>query len=72
MPDDASANGLRGRDLIGLGGVLTGAVVAGLVLGLLADHAFGSSPVGVLVGIGLGVLLGCIAFVLRVRSALRG
>ena len=72
MPDDASANGLRGRDLIGLGGVLTAAVVAGLILGLLADDAFDSSPVGVLVGIGLGVLLGCVAFVLRVRSALRG
>ena len=72
MPDDASANGLRGRDLIGLGGLRTGAVVAGLVLGLLADDAFDSSPAGVLVGIALGVLAGCVAFALRVRSALRG
>ncbi|WP_148045054.1 hypothetical protein [Nocardioides marmorisolisilvae] len=72
MPDDASANGLRGRDLIGLGGVLLGAVVAGLVLGLLADDAFDSAPVGVLVGIALGIVLGCTAFALRVRSALRG
>lgn len=71
MADDASGQGLRGRDLVGLGGLLAGAVVAGLVLGLLADDKFGSSPVGVLIGIGLGVLLGCIAFAVRVRSALR-
>lgn len=63
---------MRGRDLAGLGGLLLGAVVGGMLLGLLADHAFDSSPVGVLVGIGLGVVLGCTGFVLRVRSALRG
>jgi hypothetical protein len=64
--------GLRGRDLIGLGGLLAGCVVVGMVLGLVVDNAAGSAPVGVLVGIGLGVLLGAIAFVVRVRAALRG
>jgi F0F1-type ATP synthase assembly protein I len=64
--------GLRGRDLIGLGGLLAGCVIVGLVLGLLVDNAAGSEPVGVLVGIGLGILLGSIAFFLRVRAALRG
>jgi F0F1-type ATP synthase assembly protein I len=64
--------GLRGRDLIGLGGLLAGCVIVGMVVGLLVDDAAGSEPVGVLVGIGLGVLLGAVAFVVRVRAALRG
>jgi F0F1-type ATP synthase assembly protein I len=68
---DADA-GLRGRDLIGLGGLLAGCVVVGMVLGLLVDDAAGSEPVGVLVGIGLGILAGAVAFVARVRAALRG
>jgi hypothetical protein len=64
--------GLRGRDLIGLGGLLAGCVVLGLVVGLLVDNAAGSEPIGVLVGIGLGVLVGGFEFVVRVRAALRG
>jgi hypothetical protein len=73
-PDDrpGSDAGLRGRDLIGLGGLLAGSVIVGLVLGLLVDDAAGSAPVGVLVGIGLGVLAGCAGFVVKVRAALRG
>lgn len=72
MVDERSDAGLRGRDLIGLGGLLAGCVIVGMVLGLLVDDAAGSGPVGVLVGIGLGVLLGAVAFVVRVRAALRG
>jgi F0F1-type ATP synthase assembly protein I len=72
MADDPTESGLRGRDLIGLGGLLVGGVVGGMLLGLLADSAFDSSPVGVLVGVGLGVVLGCTGFALRVRRALRG
>ena len=64
--------GLRGRDLIGLGGLLAGCVVLGLIVGLLVDDAAGSEPVGVLVGIGLGILAASFAFVVRVRAALRG
>jgi F0F1-type ATP synthase assembly protein I len=52
--------------------MLAGAVVVGMVLGLLVDDWTGASPVGVLVGIALGVVLGCTAAVLRVRSVLRG
>ena len=70
--DAGSDAGLRGRDLIGLGGLLAGCVIVGMVIGLLVDDAAGSEPVGVLVGIGLGVLLGAVAFVVRVRAALRG
>lgn len=72
MVDERSDAGLRGRDLIGLGGLLAGAVVAGLVVGYLVDEAAGTSPVFVLVGIGLGILAGCVGFVAKVRAALRG
>jgi F0F1-type ATP synthase assembly protein I len=72
MPDDPTESGLRGRDLIGLGGLLVGGVVGGMLLGLLADHLLDSSPAGVLVGVALGVVLGCTGFALRVRRALRG
>jgi len=72
MVDERSDAGLRGRDLVGLGGLLAGAVIAGLVIGYLVDEAAGTAPVGVLVGIGVGILAGCAGFVARVRAALRG
>jgi F0F1-type ATP synthase assembly protein I len=72
MADEGTENGLRGRDLVGLGGLLVGAVVAGLVIGLIVDDRAGTSPVWTLVGIFLGILAGGAGFVLRVRGALRG
>lgn len=69
--DRASDASLSGRDLAGLGGVLVAAVVGGLVVGLLLDKAFGTDPVFALVGVFLGIAAGCLAFFLRVRSALR-
>jgi F0F1-type ATP synthase assembly protein I len=68
---DPSSSGLRGRDLLGLGGLLVGAVVGGLVIGLLVDQAAGTSPLFVLVGIALGIVAGGFAFWVRVRAALR-
>jgi F0F1-type ATP synthase assembly protein I len=68
---DPPSPGLRGRDLLGLGGLLVGAVVGGLVIGLLVDQAAGTSPVFVLVGMAVGIVLGGIAFWARVRVALR-
>ena len=62
----------RGRDLAGVGGMLVGAVVLGMVLGVWYDDATGNSPAGALVGVAIGVVLGCTAAVLKVRSALRG
>jgi F0F1-type ATP synthase assembly protein I len=72
MADERSDNTLRGRDLVGLGGLLAGAVVVGLVLGLLVDDAAGTSPAFTLVGIALGIICGGVGFWLRVRAALRG
>lgn len=62
---------LGGRDLLGLGGMLVGAVVGCTVLGLLVDHAADSSPVGVVLGVALGMVLGAAGFAVRVRRALR-
>jgi F0F1-type ATP synthase assembly protein I len=66
----SAAAGLRGRDLIGLGGLLVGAIVAGTVLGLLLDHAAGSSPAFTITGVFLGMLAGAVGFWLRVRAAM--
>ena len=71
MADERSDNSFRGRDLVGLGGLLAGAVVAGTVLGLVVDNVAGTSPVFTLVGVGLGIVAGGVGFWLRVRDALR-
>ncbi len=71
MPHEQPDPGLRGRDLVGLGGMLAGAVVVGLVVGLLLDHAAGTSPAFTLVGIALGIAAAAAGFWARVRSALR-
>ncbi len=70
MGEQDTSRGLRGRDLVGLGGILVAGVVGGLVIGLLVDRAAGTSPLWTLVGIALGILLGAAAFVRRVRDAL--
>lgn len=70
MPHD-DPQPLRGRDLLGLGGLLAGSVVGCTAIGLVIDHLAGSSPVGALVGVAVGIVLGAIGFVARVRVALR-
>lgn len=71
-PDQGRENSLRGRDLVGLGGLLVGAVVAGLVIGYLIDDKAGTTPTFTLIGIFLGIVAGGVGFAVRVRSALRG
>jgi F0F1-type ATP synthase assembly protein I len=71
MADDVPGQGLRGRDLIGLGGLLAGAVIAGLVVGLLIDDRAGTSPVFTLIGVFTGMVSGALGFWVRVRDALR-
>jgi F0F1-type ATP synthase assembly protein I len=62
--DSPHDGGLRGRDLVGLGGLLAAAVIAGTLLGLVVDGLAGTAPAFTLVGIALG-------FWVRVRDALR-
>jgi F0F1-type ATP synthase assembly protein I len=71
MGEPRTPNGLRGRDLVGLGGILVAAVVGGMVIGLLVDRSAGTEPTWTLVGIAIGVVVGIAAFVARVRAALR-
>jgi F0F1-type ATP synthase assembly protein I len=79
MADDGSRNasaggrsdGLRGRDLVGLGGLLVGSVVVFTGLGYVLDAAAGTSPAFTLLGIAVGMVGGAVGFWLRVRSALR-
>ncbi|MGH3362775.1 MAG: AtpZ/AtpI family protein [Nocardioides sp.] len=68
----ASENPLRGRDLVGLGGLLAGSVIFCTVLGLVIDRQAGTAPAWTLVGVGAGIVFGAVGFWLRVRSALRG
>ena len=56
MGDEHTENTLRGRDLAGLGGLLVAGVVGGMVIGLVVDEQAGTSPVGVLIGIAVGVV----------------
>jgi F0F1-type ATP synthase assembly protein I len=70
MADQQPENTLRGRDLVGLGGLVAGAVIAGLVVGMVVDAKADTSPVFTLVGIAVGILSGGVAFWLRVRAAL--
>ena len=81
--DDVSAQGpspmLRSilkvpasRDLLTLGGMLVGSIVTGLVIGLLLDSWWDTSPAFVLVGTALGIVAAGTGFWLRVRTFLRG
>ena len=72
MADDGSDAELRGRDLVGLGGLLAGAVISCTAIGLVIDNAADTSPTFTLLGVGLGIVLGALGFWLRVRSVLRG
>ena len=71
MADERAGRGLRGRDLVGLGSLLVGAVVGGLVLGMLVDRSAGTSPAFALAGLACGVVAGVLGCWVRIRDALR-
>jgi F0F1-type ATP synthase assembly protein I len=52
--------------------MLVGCIVVGVAIGLFVDAKAGSSPVGVLVGTGTGIVAAGFGFWARVRSYLRG
>ena len=66
------SNGPGIRDLLGLGGMLVGCIVVSVGTGLFFDARLGSSPVGVLIGTGLGIVAAGVGFALRVRGYLTG
>jgi F0F1-type ATP synthase assembly protein I len=70
-PTEPTDAGLRGRDLIGLGGLLAAAVVVCTVLGIVVDRAADTTPVFTMVGVALGMVSGAVGFWARVRAAMR-
>jgi F0F1-type ATP synthase assembly protein I len=70
MDDDQSRSGLDLRDLLGLGGVLVAAVVAGMGLGWLVDNALDTTPVVTLAGLAVGVAGGVVGCWVRIRRFL--
>lgn len=55
---------------IALGSELAGEVLAPVLLGLWADHAWGTSPIGVLIGtlVGLGAVTATLVRVVKEKS----
>jgi len=59
------------RDLLTLGGMLVGCTVSGLLIGLLLDSWWGTSPALVLAGTAFGVVAAGVGFWARAREYLR-
>jgi F0F1-type ATP synthase assembly protein I len=57
-------------DLVALGATLAGCVVAGLVVGWLVDRSAGTAPLFLIVGLGLGIVAGCLASYVKIRPFL--
>jgi F0F1-type ATP synthase assembly protein I len=70
-PSEPTDAGLRGRDLIGLGGLLAAAIVFCTGLGIVLDRLADTTPVFTMVGVALGMVAGAVGFWVRVRAALR-
>jgi F0F1-type ATP synthase assembly protein I len=68
---DDDAEGLTWSGLLSLGLVAAVMVVVGFALGWWADRLFDTSPIMVLVGIGLGVVASVSYTYVRIRSYLR-
>ncbi len=71
VDDESTDPTINGWTLVGLGGFLVGCIVAGLVIGWVVDDLAGSSPVGVLVGLSVGVVVAVVGSWLRIASVLR-
>jgi F0F1-type ATP synthase assembly protein I len=69
--DDGAGPTIDAWTLVGLGGLLVGCVVAGLVVGWLADEHWDSSPVGILIGLGIGIVTGVVGSCVQIAGYLR-
>jgi F0F1-type ATP synthase assembly protein I len=61
---------LTGVGLLGLGMANATCLVVGLLLGHVADLHFDSAPVGVLIGLASGIVLGILGSVFEIRRYL--
>ncbi len=59
-----------GSELLGVGGMVAGAVVAPLVAGLALDAALHRGPILTLVGLGVGIAAGAATMFVRFRRYL--
>jgi hypothetical protein len=62
--------GLGLREVVGLGGLLVGAVVLLTVLGWLGDQVLGTDPVLTLTGVAAGIVVGVVGCWVRIRRFL--
>jgi F0F1-type ATP synthase assembly protein I len=62
--------GLGLSELLGLGAGIAALLVVSMALGWLVDWLVGSSPVFVLVGLGLGIVAACVYTVVEFRKYL--
>ena len=69
-PGPSEPRRLTGVGLLGLGMANATCLVAGLLLGHAADQHFDSAPVGVLVGMASGIVLGILGSVFEIRRYL--
>jgi F0F1-type ATP synthase assembly protein I len=70
MDEDPARSGLELRDLLGLGGVMVAAVVAGMGLGWLVDDILDTMPVFILIGLAVGVAGGVMSCWVQIRRFL--
>jgi F0F1-type ATP synthase assembly protein I len=68
---DEKAEGLTWSGLLSLGLVAAMMIVVGFALGWWADKLFSTSPIMILVGIGLGVVASVSFTYVRIRGYLR-
>ena len=59
------------RQLIGLGSGLVGFIVLGLVAGLLLDTWLDTSPLFIVIGLGLGIVGAAVSLVVSFRKYMR-
>ena len=67
MPEPPRRDSPTGLELLGLGVALAACVMVPLVVGMVVDHHFGSTPAGVMVGLLLGIVAASFTVYLRFK-----